>query len=66
MDLPLSEVMISWVVRTSCSHGESPLVRNSLYSLLVNWVPLSEMISSGVQSTEKQKLKAEITSLEEC
>ena len=38
---------------------------NSLYSLLVNWVPLSQMISSGVPITEKQKLWAEITSSEE-
>ena len=36
------------------------LSANSLYSLLINWVLLSEMISSGVPSTEKQKLRAEI------
>ena len=56
--------MASWVVRTACSHGESYLSAKSLHSLLVSWVPLSQMISSGVSSTEKQKLRAEITSLE--
>ena len=30
LDLPLNEAMISWVVRTSCSHGESPLVSKFL------------------------------------
>ena len=41
------------------------LSANSLYSLLVNWVPLSQIFSSGVQSTEKQKCRAEITFLAE-
>ena len=26
LDLPLNEAMTSWVVRTACSYGESPLV----------------------------------------
>ena len=52
-------------MRTACSHGESPLVRKFLVLLLVNWIPLSQMISSGVLSTGKQKLRAEITFLEE-
>ena len=26
LDLPLNEAMTSWLVRTACSHGESPLV----------------------------------------
>ena len=64
LDLHLNEAMTFWVVRTACSHGNPHLSVNCMSSLLVNWVPLSQIISSGVPSTEKQKLRAEITSLE--
>ena len=30
LDLPLNEAVASWVVRTPCSHGESPLVSKFL------------------------------------
>ena len=65
LDLPLNGTMASWVVRTASSHGESPLVSEFLVLLQVNWVPLSQMISFRVPSTEKQKIGVEITSLKE-
>ena len=41
------------------------LAAKSWYSLAVNWLPLSEIISSGIPNTEKEELRAEITSLDE-
>ena len=41
------------------------LAAKSWYSLAVNWLPLSEMISSGITYTEKEELGAGITSLDE-
>ena len=56
LDLPLTT---SWVVRTACSHGESPLVSKFLVLFAGKLGPVVTNDSSGVPSIEKQKLRAD-------
>ena len=54
LDLPLNDAMAPRVMSTACSHGKFPLPSKFIIPFVVNWVPLSQMISSGVPGTEKR------------
>ena len=65
LDLPVNEVVVSLVVRTTCSLSKAPL-SGKLFVLLADELHATvtdDFLCST--NTEKQKLRAEITSLVE-
>ena len=63
LDLTLNQAMTSWVVRSACSHGESPLVRKFL--VLFAGKLGTTVTDDFFRSTETPKLRTEISSSED-